>query len=152
MRKELTLEFSRDRKSMSVFCLSNKLNRSSSGAKMFIKVSSPPFTVEHDVVLRQRKRDMMSLPQHQGAPESVLERCSYIRLNGSARLPLSPAVREQLLSTVREWGSGRDTLRCLAMATRDTPPDIHTLNLENSAAFADYEVRMVMTVISDVDC
>lgn len=82
----------------------------------------------------------------------MLERCNYIRLSGSARLPLSPPVREQLLSTVREWGSGRDTLRCLAMATRDTPPDIHTLNLENSAAFADYEVRMAMAVISDVNC
>uniref|UniRef100_A0A4W6FWF0 Calcium-transporting ATPase n=1 Tax=Lates calcarifer TaxID=8187 RepID=A0A4W6FWF0_LATCA len=111
MRKELTLEFSRDRKSMSVFCSSNKLTRSASGAKMFVK----------------------------GAPESVLERCTYIRVSGSARVPLSPVVREQLLSTVREWGSGRDTLRCLAMATRDTPPDIHCLNLENSAAFADYE-------------
>lgn len=50
MRKELTLEFSRDRKSMSVFCSSNKLNRSASGAKMFIKVSFPPFTVR--VVMR----------------------------------------------------------------------------------------------------
>ncbi|KAG7235868.1 hypothetical protein INR49_002065 [Caranx melampygus] len=111
MRKELTLEFSRDRKSMSVFCSSNKLTRSASGAKMFVK----------------------------GAPESVLERCSYIRVSGSARVPLTPALREQLLSTVRDWGSGRDTLRCLAMATRDTPPDIQSLNLENSAAFADYE-------------
>ncbi|CAG6022056.1 unnamed protein product, partial [Menidia menidia] len=111
MRKELTLEFSRDRKSMSVFCSSNKLTRSSTGAKMFIK----------------------------GAPESVLERCNYIRVSGSARVPLTPSVREQLLTTVREWGSGRDTLRCLAMATRDMPPDIHSLNLENSAAFANYE-------------
>ncbi|KAA8594412.1 hypothetical protein FQN60_011547 [Etheostoma spectabile] len=111
MRKELTLEFSRDRKSMSVFCSSSKLTRSASGAKMFVK----------------------------GAPESVLERCNYIRVSGSSRVPLSPAVREKLLSTVREWGSGRDMLRCLAMATRDTPPDIHGLNLENSAKFADYE-------------
>uniref|UniRef100_A0A8D3AWN3 Calcium-transporting ATPase n=1 Tax=Scophthalmus maximus TaxID=52904 RepID=A0A8D3AWN3_SCOMX len=111
MRKELTLEFSRDRKSMSVFCSSNKLNRSASGNKMFVK----------------------------GAPESVLERCTHIRVSGSARVPLKPAVREQLLSTVREWGSGRDTLRCLAMATRDTPPDINSLNLENSATFAEYE-------------
>lgn len=55
---------------------------------------------------------------------------------------MSPAVREQLLSTVREWGSGRDTLRCLAMATRDMPPELHCLNLENSAAFAEYEVMM----------
>ena len=83
----------------------------------------------------------------QGAPESVLERCNYIRVSGSARVPLSHAVREQLLSTVREWGSGRDTLRCLAMAIRDTPPDIHCLNLENSAAFADYEVMMIMMTV-----
>lgn len=38
MKKELTLEFSRDRKSMSVFCMFNKLSPSSSGAKMFVKV------------------------------------------------------------------------------------------------------------------
>lgn len=62
MRKELTLEFSRDRKSMSVFCSSNKLNRSSSGAKMFIKVSSLPSTVEHDVVPRQRKDTSCPFP------------------------------------------------------------------------------------------
>ncbi|KAM4750530.1 sarcoplasmic/endoplasmic reticulum calcium ATPase 2 isoform 2-T2 [Anableps anableps] len=111
MKKELTLEFSRDRKSMSVFCFSNKHSQSASGAKMFVK----------------------------GAPESLLERCNYVRVSGSGRVPLSPAVREQLLSTIREWGSGRDTLRCLAMATRDTPPDIHSLNLENSATFVDYE-------------
>lgn len=89
-----------------------------------------------------------SLSSPQGAPESVLERCNYIRVSASARVPLSPAVREQLLSTVREWGSGRDTLRCLAMATRDAPPDVHCLNLENSAAFANYEVMMMMVLIS----
>ena len=43
MRKELTLEFSRDRKSMSVFCSPNKQNRSTTGAKMFIKVGSDSF-------------------------------------------------------------------------------------------------------------
>uniref|UniRef100_A0A671S1Y8 Calcium-transporting ATPase n=1 Tax=Sinocyclocheilus anshuiensis TaxID=1608454 RepID=A0A671S1Y8_9TELE len=111
MRKELTLEFSRDRKSMSVFCTPNKLTRSASGAKMFVK----------------------------GAPESVLERCRWIRVGGGTRVPLTSDLREQLLSTVREWGSGRDTLRCLAMATRDSPPDTRTLNLENSAAFTEYE-------------
>eukprot|EP00063_Salmo_salar_P089591 XP_014064426.1 PREDICTED: sarcoplasmic/endoplasmic reticulum calcium ATPase 2-like [Salmo salar] len=111
MRKELTLEFSRDRKSMSVFCSPNKLSRSATGAKMFVK----------------------------GAPESVLERCRWIRVNGGARVPMTPAGREQLQGTVREWATGRDTLRCLAMATRDSPPEIRSLNLENSATFADYE-------------
>ena len=80
----------------------------------------------------------------------MLERCNYIRVSGtgsdavSTRVPLSPAVREQVLATVREWASGRDTLRCLAMATRDTPPDHRSLNLENSATFADYEVSGVV--------
>lgn len=79
---------------------------------------------------------------NQGAPESVLERCTYIRVSGSARVPLTPAVREQLLSTLRDWGSGRDMLRCLAMATRDAPPDLRCLNLENTAAFVQHEVRI----------
>lgn len=80
----------------------------------------------------------LSYPQ--GAPESVLERCRWIRVGGGARVPLTSDLREQLLGTVREWGSGRDTLRCLAMATRDSPPDPRTLNLENSSAFSEYEV------------
>lgn len=57
-------------------------------------------------------------------------------------MPLTSDLREQLLGTVREWGSGRDTLRCLAMATRDSPPDPRTLNLENSSAFSEYEVSV----------
>lgn len=93
----------------------------------------------------------------QGAPESVLERCNYLRVGSSShsrtRTFMSPGIREQILSTVREWGSGRDTLRCLAMATRDSPPDIQSLNLENPAAFADYEVTMMrMFLISATIC
>lgn len=75
----------------------------------------------------------------------MLERCNYIRLSGSSRVSLTPALREQLLSTVREWGSGRDTLRCLAMATRDAPPNIASLNLEKSSGFAAYEVTTTNT-------
>uniref|UniRef100_A0A3B3T2T9 Calcium-transporting ATPase n=1 Tax=Paramormyrops kingsleyae TaxID=1676925 RepID=A0A3B3T2T9_9TELE len=111
LKKELTLEFSRDRKSMSVFCSPNKPIRSTTGAKMFVK----------------------------GAPESILERCRWLRVGGGSRAPMSPSQREQLLGKVREWGSGRDTLRCLAMATRDSPPDLRLLSLENSASFTDYE-------------
>ena len=38
-RKEFTLEFSRDRKSMSVYCVPNKPTRVPGGARMFAKVS-----------------------------------------------------------------------------------------------------------------
>ncbi|KAF3851843.1 hypothetical protein F7725_005198 [Dissostichus mawsoni] len=137
MKKELTLEFSRDRKSMSVFCSSNKHIRSASGAKMFVKVC---FKNSYKTSLTSSYSLQCLIPPPpplclQGAPESVLERCNFIRVGAS----VVAAVREQILSTVREWGAGRDTLRCLAMATRDTPPDIKGLNVENSATFADYE-------------
>lgn len=37
-KKEFTLEFSRDRKSMSVYCVPNKPTRTPNGPKMFCKV------------------------------------------------------------------------------------------------------------------
>ena len=50
-KKEFTLEFSRDRKSMSTFCTPKKPSRIGSGPKMFVK----------------------------GAPEGVLDRCTHYR-------------------------------------------------------------------------
>jgi hypothetical protein len=38
MKKEFTLEFSRDRKSMSVYCSPAKSSRAAVGNKMFVKV------------------------------------------------------------------------------------------------------------------
>ncbi|XP_065520682.1 sarcoplasmic/endoplasmic reticulum calcium ATPase 1-like, partial [Lathamus discolor] len=113
MKKEFTLEFSRDRKSMSVFCSPAKASRAAVGNKMFVK----------------------------GAPEGVIERCSYVRV-GTARVPLTPPARERILGLIKEWGTGRDTLRCLALATRDAPPKKDEMALEDSARFVDYEVDL----------
>ncbi|NWZ30343.1 AT2A1 ATPase, partial [Asarcornis scutulata] len=41
MKKEFTLEFSRDRKSMSVYCSPAKASRAAVGNKMFVKVRPP---------------------------------------------------------------------------------------------------------------
>jgi len=75
----------------------------------------------------------------QGAPESVIERCQYLRV-GTGKVLLTAGLRDQLLSKIREWGSGRDTLRCLALATRDQPPRPADMDLVNSVKFAEYEV------------
>lgn len=40
---------------------------------------------------------------------------------------------------------GKDTLRCLALATVDEPPTIAKMNLEDSATFANYEVNHVLS-------
>lgn len=44
------------------------------------------------------------------------------------------------MSVIKEWGTGRDTLRCLALATRDTPPKREDMILDDSSKFVEYEV------------
>lgn len=53
---------------------------------------------------------------------------------------MTPGMRDQLMSKIREWGTGRDTLRCLALATHDNPPRKEDMDLENSSKFVQYEV------------
>ncbi|NXY00162.1 AT2A1 ATPase, partial [Centropus bengalensis] len=59
MKKEFTLEFSRDRKSMSVFCSPAKASRAAVGNKMFVKVgpaaTSPPGHLPALVATRPRE-------------------------------------------------------------------------------------------------
>uniref|UniRef100_A0AAX7SZJ7 Calcium-transporting ATPase n=1 Tax=Astatotilapia calliptera TaxID=8154 RepID=A0AAX7SZJ7_ASTCA len=113
MRKEFTLEFSRDRKSMSVYCCPAKSAKAPVGNKMFVK----------------------------GAPEGVIDRCTYVRV-GTNRVPLTGPVKDHIMSVIKEWGTGRDTLRCLALATCDTPLRKEEMNLEDSTKFADYETDL----------
>ncbi|XP_071992241.1 sarcoplasmic/endoplasmic reticulum calcium ATPase 3 [Engystomops pustulosus] len=113
MKKECTLEFSRDRKSMSVYCSPVISSGAASGSKMFVK----------------------------GAPESVIERCNYVRV-GSTKLPLTPSARERIMSKIRDWGTGMDTLRCLGLATRDVPPKLEDMQLDDSNKFINYETNL----------
>ncbi|XP_078134871.1 ATPase sarcoplasmic/endoplasmic reticulum Ca2+ transporting 1, like isoform X1 [Sander vitreus] len=110
MKKNVTLEFSRDRKSMSVYCTPTK---GDGGAKMFVK----------------------------GAPEGVIDRCTYVRV-GTTRVPLTNAIKDKIMAVIKEWGCGRDTLRCLALATRDSPLKMEEMKLEDSTKFADYETDL----------
>lgn len=70
----------------------------------------------------------------------MIERCQYLRV-GKGKVPLTTALRDQLMSKIRDWGTGRDTLRCLALATHDTPPRKEEMDLENSSKFVEYEVE-----------
>lgn len=110
-RKEFTLEFSRDRKSMSSYCTATK--GGSVGAKMFVK----------------------------GAPEGVLHRCSHVRI-GSEKVPMTPQLMKRIMDLVHQYGTGRDTLRCLALGTVDNPPNPSSMNLEDSTKFVQYETNI----------
>jgi len=110
-KKEFTLEFSRDRKSMSVYIVPNKPSKE--GTRMFAK----------------------------GAPEGLLDRCTSVRV-GKEKVPMTPAVKNEILKVCKLWGTGRDTLRCLALATIDNPPKVEDMDLEDSRKFIEYETNM----------
>lgn len=78
----------------------------------------------------------------QGAPEGVIDRCTHVRVGG-AKVPMSPGIKDKLLSVIREYGTGRDTLRCLALATRDSLMSRDQLLLEDSSRFIEYEVSFL---------
>lgn len=106
--KEFTLEFSRDRKSMSVFVTPNQPG--GAGGRMYVK----------------------------GASEAVIERCTHIRV-GTSKIPMTDSIKKEMLTLVHQYGTGRDTLRCLALGCIDNPPKKETMNFEDSNKFINYE-------------
>ncbi|CAF3436937.1 unnamed protein product [Rotaria socialis] len=115
-RKDFTLEFSRDRKSMSSYVTTTAKGVSSASQspnKMFVK----------------------------GAPESVIDRCTHIRV-GTQKVPMTPQIRQEIMKLVLQYGTGRDTLRCLALGTIDNPPRREDMDLEDAKKFASYETNI----------
>ena len=53
---------------------------------------------------------------------------------------MTAEIRAQIMEKAIEYGTGRDTLRCLALATADTPMDPSDMDLNESSKFAKYEV------------
>lgn len=78
----------------------------------------------------------------QGAPEGVIDRCTHVRVGG-AKVPMTAGVKARLLATVREYGTGRDTLRCLALATRDNVEPRSQMVLDDPSRFVQYEVGLI---------
>ncbi|XP_062509456.1 sarcoplasmic/endoplasmic reticulum calcium ATPase 1-like isoform X2 [Corticium candelabrum] len=110
--KSFTLEFSRDRKSMSVYVESTDSSRA--GPKMFVK----------------------------GAPESILDRCSFVRVSGTRKVPITDQLKEKIMELVKRYGTGSETLRCLALATVDEPVSKSDMDLTKSDKFMEYECGM----------
>lgn len=117
-KKQFTMEFSRDRKSMSAYCTPSSgsqynLRNQKEDAKLFVK----------------------------GAPESILERCTRVRIGGET-VDLTPEFRKEIIQLVTAYGTGKDTLRCLAMAVCDSPISSDNMDLTDSNNFIKYETDM----------
>ena len=86
-----TLEFSRDRKSMSVI-VREKQGKGKGGAG------------ECQLLVK-------------GAPESIVARCSRVMLAKGLSMPMTEAMRQEIVAKVEgDYGSGSNALRCLAHA------------------------------------
>nr|CCA24190.1 hypothetical protein SELMODRAFT_102055 [Albugo laibachii Nc14] len=91
--KLAVLEFSRDRKSMSVLC-ANKASES--------------------VLLGGKHKNVLFV---KGAPESILQRCTHIQLGDGSVRPLTAGAREIVLQQVSSLAS--KSLRCIGLAKKE---------------------------------
>lgn len=114
-----TLEFSRDRKSMSVLVTHSATHSRASAS--------------HGVLLVK------------GAPESILDRCTRVRLASSPDAPsasLTPEIRRRIHDKILEYGHGL-SLRCLGLAVvENAPARAEEWDLRDSRTFATYERDM----------
>ncbi|KAI9312794.1 hypothetical protein BX666DRAFT_1865492 [Dichotomocladium elegans] len=102
-----TLEFTRDRKSMSVVV--------SSGS-------------QHTLLVK-------------GAPESILDRCAYVKISESeAPVPLTNQIRDELNKKILEYGKGM-SLRCIGLAKIDNVNPA-SFDLREQRSFVHYETQM----------
>lgn len=56
--------------------------------------------------------------------------------------------QKEILKLVHQYGSGGDTLRCLALGTIDEPVRKEDMKLEDATHFIDYEVSRLSSNIS----
>ena len=55
---------------------------------------------------------------------------------------MTAAIRKQIMERANIYGTGRDTLRCLALATADSPVSPSDMDLVDSTKFVRYEVNL----------
>lgn len=112
--KLATLEFSRDRKSMSVI-VRPEAGKAKDGTSLLVK----------------------------GAPESILERCSTVSLASDPEnpVPLTKKLRERILETTHEYGTAQ-TLRVLGLASVEKAPAFEKFDLSDPKNYIKYESDM----------
>ncbi|KAF9566883.1 hypothetical protein EC968_003546 [Mortierella alpina] len=123
VRKLAVLDFSRDRKSMSVL-----VSKVASG-RPTTRSGNTGVTTASLLV--------------KGAPESILERCTSVRLSSTGDVvPLTKSIRSTLLSKMLEYGEGQ-ALRCLGFAVLDNQsPHLDEYDLRDPETFYKYEQKM----------
>ena len=120
--KMVTLDFDRDRKSMSVYCNVSKGGKSGSS--------------------KSSKGGNSNVLYVKGAPESVLERCTHVRLHpDGSSTKMTSQLRSSILEMVNQYGNV-DALRVLALAVLDDPLPFEKYDFSDSSKFPQYESNL----------
>jgi len=69
----------------------------------------------------------------------LITRCAFVRV-GSNKVPITGALKAEIIKHTQAYGTGRDILRCLVLATVDAPIAKESVKLEDSSQFHKYEV------------
>jgi P-type Ca2+ transporter type 2A len=119
--KVATLEFTRERKSMSVLCE---------------RAGPTPGASTHS---KDRSHQVLFV---KGAPEGILDRCDTVMLSNGKVIPLTDGIRGKLKQRIEEYGTGELTLRCLGMAIKRSMTAEDMKKLDIPEKFAEVESNM----------
>ena len=99
--------------------------------RQFLNIASLEFTHERkmmSVLCRRKAQDIMFT---KGAPETVLEKCSYMLANDTGKaVPITANARSKLSKKVQHYGD-KLALRCLALALKPIQNGKQSLSLED---------------------
>lgn len=94
-------------------------------------------------VLARNKNDGGSIIAVKGAPEEVIARSKFVMDDQGNRVPLTDKVRDDFTRSTLELGTGKHTLRCLALAVRDGgPKESYDMSLVEN--FVQYEQDLTL--------
>ncbi len=119
---ESELEFTRQRKSMGVICVVTGNYISKRGAKSQFNPGQRVLFVK-------------------GAPESVIRRCTRMKLDTGDVIALSESIKNQLLDIVSKMGNR--SFRCVALAQGDAPAK-GSVNLTDANKYESIEQNLVL--------
>jgi P-type Ca2+ transporter type 2C len=101
--RQATLEFNRDRKSMSVLC--------STAAASVTATAQQPKNKKNNIKIQNRLFV-------KGAPNLLLERCTHVKLRNGSVIKITSTLRRSMEQRLTELA--QRPLRCLALAVKDT--------------------------------
>lgn len=132
--REATLEFSRDRKSMSVLC-SKDNSRSRSNDRSSLKQST-----------KCTNRLLVK-----GAPNLLLERCTYVKFRDGTVEKLSAKLREAIEKKISEFAS--TPLRCIALAVKEQnlPKSLKSFKADDHKKIATHPLLSDPSTYKDVE-